>query len=383
VDACCKQKVTQAWVTFSEKGGKMKKKLSVAVVSILLLVAFTLPSSGVEVSAGLFQSPPPTGPENDNFADAIVINELPFEYYVDTSAASLEADEPTPSCTEPFGGSIWYAYTPTEGGMVSAHVAAWDPIAVAAYSGDASNLLEVGCSCCWGEWLTFQAEEGTTYYFQVGVLWAGGWSTFYLEVTPAPEAYIYFYPYDPSVFDTVQFYDNSWDPVGVGFESQVWDFGDGAMGEGCCPTHQYAADGDYAVQLTVTTYDGRSASTSQTVSVRTHDVAIIKFSVPKAATAGQTRSIVVGLNSKRYPERVHVELQKSVPGGYEWVGSLIQSVPVRPANRTTDFRFNYTFTAADARMGKVTFRAVAYVQDAQDALPADNEAISTPTKVTR
>jgi hypothetical protein len=92
---------------------------------------------------------------------------------------------------------------------------------------------------------------------------------------------------------------------------------------------------------------------------------------------------VVGLNSKRYVETVQVQLYKSVPGGYEWVGTLNQVVPKRPANRTTDFSFSYTFTAGDAQVGKVTFRAVASLVDARDALPADNEAISLPTKVTR
>jgi pimeloyl-ACP methyl ester carboxylesterase len=76
------------------------------------------------------------------------------------------------------------------------------------------------------------------------------------------------------------------------------------------------------VQLTVTTYDGRSASTSPTVQVRTHDVAIAKFAVPGAAKAGQTRTIVVGLSSKRYFEEVEVQLFKRVPGGNTWHPTL-------------------------------------------------------------
>jgi len=58
-------------------------------------------------------------------------------------------------------------------------------------------------------------------------------------------------------------------------------------------------------------------------------------------------------------------------------------VPVRSANRTTDFNFSYTFTSADAQVGKVTFKAVANIFGARDALPADNEAIATPIKVSR
>jgi hypothetical protein len=89
------------------------------------------------------------------------------------------------------------------------------------------------------------------------------------------------------------------------------------------------------------------------------------------------------VNSRRYPETVEILLFKSVPGGHQQVGSLTQSVPVRPSSRTTDFNFSYTFTGADAQMGKVTFRAVANVIGARDALPADNEAIASPAKVSR
>ena len=48
-----------------------------------------------------------------------------------------------------------------------------------------------------------------------------------------------------------------------------------------------------------------------------------------------------------------------------------------------EFGFSYTFTADDAQIGKVTFRAVAVISGARDALPADNEAIAPPTKVSR
>jgi hypothetical protein len=206
---------------------------------------------------------------------------------------------------------------------------------------------------------------------------------FYLQPTPPPYADFGFSPSDPSVFEDVQFYNWSYDEAGVGFESQTWDFGDGTSDTGCCPSHRYAADGDYTVQLTVETWDGRQASTSRTVSVRTHDVAITQFSVPQAAKAGQTRTIVVRVSNKRYPEHVQVELYKSVSGGFDHVGSLTQSVPVRPGGRTTDLKFSYTFTPDDAAIGKVTFRAMANIVNARDALPADNEAISAPTKVSR
>jgi hypothetical protein len=327
-------------------------------------------------------------PANDNFADAKLITTLPYDDGADMTAASREDNEPAPTCGY-MGRTVWYAYTSTESGSLSQRTDTWwPPTVVAVYTGDSlQSLSEVACRYRYydSSLLTFHVDAGMTYYFQVGTS-DNAWLPFHLEVAPPPVADFSYYPGDPSVFDTVYFNDWSYDPGQVGIQSQAWDFGDGATTSGCCPSHRFAADGDYLVSLTVTTYDGRTASTSRTVSVRTHDVAITKFSVPQAASAGQTRQIVVGVNSRRYVENVRVELYKSVPGPYYnwvWVGALVQRVPVRPANRTTDFKFTYTFTNDDAYVGKVTFKAVAIVEGARDALPADNEAIALPTKVNR
>ena len=110
---------------------------------------------------------------------------------------------------------------------------------------------------------------------------------------------------------------------------------------------------------------------------------VTRFATPNAASSGQTRRIVVSLNSKRYAETVEVQLFRSVPGGFQQFGSLTQFVPMNPKNGTTEFAFSYTFTGDDAQIGKVTFRAVAVVAGVRDALPADNEAIASPTKVSR
>src|SRR5256885_777287 len=315
---------------------------------------------------------------NDAFANATVISALPFSDALDISAATNEAGEPrTPSCAAPYGGigsSAWYRFTPAETGSISANAfnSGFSTV-VAAYTGTSvTGLTEVGCGV-FGNRSTFRALANTTYYFQVGGLFGQtGSLQFHLEVTPPPVANFGFFPFDASTFDVVQFFDQSFDPGGVGFAPPAWTFGDGTTGTGN-PTHRFAADGDYTVQLTATTLDGRTAVASQTVHVRTHDVAITRFSTPNAASSGQTRRIVVSVNSKRYTESVQVQLFSSVPGGFQQFGSLTQSVPMNPKNGTTDFAFSYTFTADDARIGKVTFRAVAVISGARDALPADNE----------
>jgi PKD repeat protein len=280
-------------------------------------------------------------------------------------------------------GSVWYAFTPSVNGSLSARAFQGSfSTVIAAYTGASLNgLTEVGCRA-FGGLLTIPVEAGTTYYFQAGGLFGGRGSLLVnIQVTPAPVAGFSRNIGDPSIFDTVQFFNTSFDPGEVGIESANWRFGDGVTGEGCCPTHRYAADGDYTVTLDVATFDGRTASTEQTISVKTHDVAITKLAVPQSANAGQTRQITVGLSNKRYDETVQVQLYKSGPNGYEFVGTLQQSVPVRGGGRTTDLKLSYTFTSADAALGKITFKAVAGLLNARDALPADNEAVALPTKV--
>src|SRR2546428_3113823 len=324
---------------------------------------------------------------NDDFANATGISALPFSEVTNLLTASAEAGEQTPSCAifyPPVSRTVWYSFTPAVTGSVSARIVnASISSVVAAYTGSSvTSVNEIGCNVFGGN-VTFRAQAGTTYHFLVGGLFGqGGPVEFRLDVTPPPVANFFFFPFDASVFDVIQFVDQSFDPGGVGFAPPAWTFGDGTTGTGN-PTHRFAADGDYSVQLTVTTLDGRTAVASQTVHVRTHDVAITRFSTPNAASSGQTRPIVVSVNSKRYTESAQVQLFSSVTGGFQQFGSLTQSVPMYPKNGTTDFAFSYTFTADDARIGKVTFRAVAVISGARDALPADNEAIGPPTKVSR
>jgi hypothetical protein len=144
--------------------------------------------------------------------------------------------------------------------------------------------------------------------------------------------------------------------------------------------HQFAVDGDYPISLTFTTDDGRSATANQVVQVRTRDVAISKFSIPQTAQVNQTKTISVDILNKRYSDYVTVTLIKGLPGGGEQViGTLTIFVPAK-AKQSTTFKFSYTFTSADASIGKVTFKAVASIASGRDALPADNTSIAT-TKV--
>jgi PKD repeat protein len=320
--------------------------------------------------------PPPSG--NDNFADAVAAPGVPFTATAVFDFATREPGEPPAFCFFQ-SRTVWYRFTPTTTQAVSVTLQAPFFDGVTVYQGTSLNSLSfLRCASSFGGQATFTAEAGQTYYFQVGSDQPGT-ATFSLQPPPPPQADFGTNPFDPSVFDVVQFLDFSFDPGGIGIQSKQWDFGDGATATDPFPTHRYAADGDYLVRLTVTTFDGRTGSTSRTLQVRTHDVAITRFATPASGQTGKTSKISVDIRSNRLPESVQVQLYKSVPGGFQLVAVSEQTLPTR--NRVTSVGFSYTFTPDDAIIGKVTFRAVAMLTNARDALPADNEAIGDPTKV--
>jgi hypothetical protein len=337
------------------------------------------------IQINLEQVPPPA---NDNFSEAVTVSTLPSTVDFDMSGATMQSGEPIPSCANsnppPFG-TIWYAFTPAQDKTLSASVITnnFSPFWAVYKGSSVDHLTEVTCGTF--DRISFRASAGQTYYIQVGGLFASfGTGSFTLEAAPPPQVSFSYYPSDPSKFDTIQFEDNSFDPAFFGLQTWVWNFGDGTSATGNIATHKFAADGDYQVTETVTTPDGRTASSTQTVQVRTHDVAIMKVSAPNSANTGQTRTITVNLRNTAYPESVQVDLYKSVQGGFQWVATVTKPIPALSGNRTTALSFNYTFTSDDARVGKVTFKVVATIIGARDVLPADNEAISSPaTKVGR
>src|SRR5881628_845461 len=129
-------------------------------------------------------------PPNDAFGSATAIpSPLPFSDIVDMTAASTEPGEPVQSCAGSPSGTAWYSFTPTETRSVSASVVNFPFSALAVYTGNSlGSLVAVSCNAGFGERVTFRAEAGTTYYFQVGVFGQGGLLEFRLEVAPPPVA---------------------------------------------------------------------------------------------------------------------------------------------------------------------------------------------------
>ena len=357
-------------------------------------------------------------PDNDNPAGAQAISSLPFEVNANTIWATFDPTlEPVPySCAYDWNinRTIWYKYTHLSDAeqLLSARLSQNDfEAVVAVYEGEpgpGSFPLTCRSYYYWNDGRTsFMAEPGKTYYIQVGGLWGGGGALhFTLEPAPDPVAQFNLYPGLPSMFDTVTFEDQSYDPAEYQppsplpgpstIQTESWDFGDGtSVTQDYRPPwdstyHNYASDGDYTVQLEVTTYDGRSGSTSRVVPVKTHDVAITKFSVPQSGSPGQTRSIVIGVSNKRYDEFVEVTLYKSqAPGWTVFVGKSIQFVPVRRATAPASSPSTTPSPTPMRRWARSRFVAHAtirasndeYAYDLPDALPVDNDAIAVPTKV--
>lgn len=434
-------------------------------------------SSPLDVSASpTFQTVPP--PANDMFAQASPLA-LPVSFTDSNAGATTEDNEPYSWCAN-YGANntVWYAFHVDADMPLMVTVNSYaSPSAWTVYSGTTfADLSVVACGNYWYSNSGFLAKAGQTYYIQYGNLYA--WDSpgsFMLSVAEAPPPTVgigwyrpnsyamttvqfYSYPYDPvgqgfttyawdfgngatsneadpqqlyvdagsyvvsltattvdgrvastttmidvlplppievwfgydpsygpSTFDNINFWLNTYDPAGHPIMAVKWDFGDGATSTEWYPSHKYTKEGQYTVRVQAATDDGRTGSSAAVVNVENHDAAVVKVGVPNTARTLQTKQVSVGVNSKYHDELVTVTLYKSIYGTYESFQRIAQSqqlVRAQALNKSTQFVFNYTFTTADAAVGKVTFKAEVAIDDKRDLLPADNTFISLPVKVT-
>jgi PKD repeat protein len=98
-----------------------------------------------------------------------------------------------------------------------------------------------------------------------------------------------FTPTSPSDHDNVLFdASTSQAPANNPIATYAWNFGDGSTASGRTATHAFNLPGTYVVTLTVSDALGRSASTSQTVTVGAGTVPAVTFTVsPSTAVPGQ------------------------------------------------------------------------------------------------
>jgi PKD repeat protein len=95
----------------------------------------------------------------------------------------------------------------------------------------------------------------------------------YLEVTASeankePISGYSFTPFNPTIKDSIQFTDTSYDSDGT-ITEWFWNFGDGNSSTSRTPTHTYAQSGQYNVTLQVTDNDGITNSKTAVVSIST------------------------------------------------------------------------------------------------------------------
>jgi len=301
---------------------------------------------------------------NDNFASATVPG-FPSEQTGDLARASAEPGEAGPSCDATADHSVWYRYTPDRTRSVSVErVAYYNSPAISVYQGNGlDGLTEVDCASSMSSAsAVFTATAGQTYYIRLAAsVENAAWFDVRISTAPALAPSVYAFPERPSVYDNVEFTPYSGDPLGRQFVSGEVRFGDGTSTpvNGDPIHHQYTKDGQYQVEVTGTTNDGRTGSGVRTVKVETHDVSLSDFTVPASARVDQTKSIKVSVANTRYDENVKVELFRlSENGYYQSVGALTQRVVASPDHKV-EFPFAYTYTAADATAGKVTFQVVA------------------------
>jgi PKD repeat protein len=205
----------QSQITFSAAGG----------TTVYFMVGFCCGNGSNGGGSLAFSVDQVLPPSNDNFTNATPTSAVPFTDTVNLSAATTQPSEPT-ACLG-LQNTVWYSFTPATTQSVTLRTDQYGA-GVGVYTGTSlTNLSQVACNYA-GQPALLQALAGTTYYIQVGAWCCDGFGpvTFHLEVAPNPVASFYFYPQDPSVFDAVQFQDNSYDPAGGVVSSWTWAFGD-------------------------------------------------------------------------------------------------------------------------------------------------------------
>jgi len=86
-------------------------------------------------------------------------------------------------------------------------------------------------------------------------------------VNRGPTASFNHTPLEPTVFETIQFRDNSTDPDG-NITTWAWDFGDGTTSTLEDSTHRYEDRGSYTVTLTITDNDGGTDAFTRIITTR-------------------------------------------------------------------------------------------------------------------
>lgn len=135
---------------------------------------------GFRCAAAVPNETPPSSPKliNDNFADALVIHNLPFTDSLNLKLATTEVGEPL-LCSfgegrdEYIDYTVWYRFTPETTMGLIANMRSEFATGMVVYSGSSlDSLSRLGCVSSGGDWsrgpISTPFISGTTYYLQVG-----------------------------------------------------------------------------------------------------------------------------------------------------------------------------------------------------------------------
>ncbi|MCC6905632.1 MAG: S8 family serine peptidase, partial [Anaerolineae bacterium] len=153
----------------------------------------TLVTNGGLLNFGSFSGP--VAPTNDAFASAVTISALPFTASLDTSLATIAANDPMPSCGNGTNSNtVWYRYTPSAGGLVEIDTigSAYNTV-LSVWTGTVGSLTERACdndsgAALGASRLSVNLTAGTNYYIEVADYdTAAGGGTMQLKVALSSE----------------------------------------------------------------------------------------------------------------------------------------------------------------------------------------------------
>lgn len=149
----------------------MKARTALVVgTAVATLLAGAVPAVAGDRKREAKKQPAVVAPANDSFTTGTEVLEMPFEAEVNLRGASIEENEPMPSCSEA-AATVWYRFSPLEDMHVVGTVSSSAPVGITIHSGaDLATLTEVACATAAPEaHIAMPASAGTTYFVQVSV----------------------------------------------------------------------------------------------------------------------------------------------------------------------------------------------------------------------
>ena len=160
----------------------MNHQCATRLLRLAVALVFLLPPAVTRAAA----------PSNDDWWDATVVSDLPFQETIDVSAATSAPDDPY--CDGDLR-TVWYTYTPTTDVRIVA--TAWGDhydTTLSVYTSPPSDKTQLLCNDDYtggfGSRVIFDASAGTPYYFMIAdteIYPATSWMlSFTMGVSPPP-----------------------------------------------------------------------------------------------------------------------------------------------------------------------------------------------------